>query len=130
MSEESRLDRLEALAAQLLEGIKANQESIKANQESFQKSFQESIKATKDIVASNAHSIEALTTQMNEVARDRQEVYRLFADLASANARVATAQAEFYHRLAQTDKRQGEIVDILKLLTQKVTSAPNPDQAA
>ncbi len=71
------------------------------------------------LVESNARAIEAL-------ASDRQEMYRLMANLASsqanlasAQANLASAQADFYRRLEQTDKRQADIVEILKLLTQK-----------
>ena len=65
----------------------------------------------KNLVESNARAIEALTVNVNKLARDRQEMYRLMANLASA-------QADFYQRLQQTDQRQGEIVEILKLLRQ------------
>lgn len=70
-------------------------------------------KELKKLVASNARAIEALTANVSELTRDRQEMYRLMANMASA-------QADFYRRLAQTDQRQGEIVEILKLLTQKI----------
>ena len=78
------------------------------------------------LVESNACAIEALTANVSELTRDRQEMYRLMADLASAQSGLASAQADFYRRLAQTDKRQGEIVEILKLLTQKVNQQ-NPE---
>lgn len=67
----------------------------------------------KQLVESNARAIEALTSNVSELARDRQELYQLIANLASA-------QADFYRRLSQTDQRQGEIVEILKILTKKV----------
>jgi uncharacterized protein (UPF0264 family) len=88
----------------------------------------------KKLVASNARAIEALTANVSELARDRQEMYRLMADvasaqstLASAQAGLASAQADFYRRLAQTDKRQGEIIEILKLLTKKVDQQNSND---
>ena len=74
----------------------------------------------KNLVESNARAIEALTANVNELARDRQEMYRLMANLASTQASLASAQADFYQRLQQNDQRQGEIVEILKLLRQSL----------
>lgn len=78
----------------------------------------------KKLVESNARAIEALTANVSELTRDRQEMYRLMADVASSQSGLASAQADFYRRLAQTDQRQGEIVEILKLLSQRVNQ-PN-----
>jgi DNA repair exonuclease SbcCD ATPase subunit len=75
------------------------------------------------LIASNAKAIEALANERREVereiARDRARLYQAMADLASA-------QSGFYQRLADQEdtigtlsRRQGEIVEILKLLTQR-----------
>jgi hypothetical protein len=77
-------------------------------------------------IESNARAIETLTANVSELTRDRQEMYRLMADVASAQSGLAAAHADFYRRLGQTDQRQGEIVEILKLLSQKVNRDDNP----
>lgn len=80
-----------------------------------------SLENIEKLVESNARAIEALTNNVSELARDRQEMYRLMANLASSQSGLAAAQSDFYRRLEVTDKRQGEIVEILKLLSQKET---------
>ena len=47
------------------------------------------------------------------------------ADLASAQSSFYHNQAEFYRRLEQIGRRQGEIVEILKLLTDKRSETEN-----
>jgi hypothetical protein len=68
---------------------------------------------------SNAKSIEALSLDRFEserrLDRDRARLYQSMADLASA-------QASFYTRLEENDRRQNEMVQILKLLTQKLNN--------
>jgi hypothetical protein len=67
---------------------------------------------------SNAKSIEALSSERFETERrldrDRARLYQSMADLANA-------QASFYTRLEENDRRQNEMVEILKLLTQRLT---------
>jgi hypothetical protein len=68
---------------------------------------------------SNAKSIEALSSERfdaeRRLDRDRARLYQSMADLASA-------QASFYTRLEENDRRQNEMVQILKLLTERLTS--------
>ena len=58
--------------------------------------------------------------------RDRARLYQAMADLATNQASLAQAQAGYYSRLEEVDKRQDElsrrqreIVEILKLLTKE-----------
>ena len=92
------------------------------------------------LVASNARAIEAISANTAEYQRDRARMYQFMADLSRAMADLAQTQAETKRELAQTQaetkremyrmlnnldqrqgelsRRQGEIVDILKLLMQ------------
>lgn len=85
-------------------------------------------------IDSNAKSIESLSNQRTEnerlLAQDRSRLYDSMARLAAAQADFYTAQAGFYSaqidmyrrlnaqdELMQTlSRRQGEIVEVLKLL--------------
>ena len=75
------------------------------------------------LIASNAKAIQALTedlkTYQQEAQLDRARLYQTMADLARN-------QAGYYERLEAQDeliqtlsRRQGEIVEILKILAQK-----------
>jgi hypothetical protein len=85
------------------------------------------------LVESNAKSIQALSDQAAEDRRARVRMYEAMADLASAQSGLASAQAAlssaqsaFYRRLDAQDelistlsRRQGEIVQILKVLSDR-----------
>ncbi|MGL5805831.1 MAG: hypothetical protein ACRC11_10375 [Xenococcaceae cyanobacterium] len=101
----NRLDRIEAI----LERIALTSEEYNAR------------------INSNAKAIEALANERKESERqaklDRERLYGAMAELATAQANLSSAQAGFYGRLAAMDeliqtlaRRQGEIVEILKLL--------------
>ena len=71
-------------------------------------------------VDSNARAIEAISANTAEYQRDRARMYKLMADLAQAQAE---SKKEMYRllgdldqRQSQLSRRQGEIVEILKLL--------------
>lgn len=75
-------------------------------------------------VESNASALEAMSDNVNKwqqlSQRDRSRLYQAMTQLAQT-------QANFYERLDELDRRQddlsrrqGEIVEILKLLTQKL----------
>jgi acyl-CoA reductase-like NAD-dependent aldehyde dehydrogenase len=75
------------------------------------------------LIASNAKAIQALTedlrTYQQEAQLDRARLYQTMADLARN-------QASYYEHLEAQDeliqtlsRRQGEIVEILKILVQK-----------
>jgi hypothetical protein len=81
-------------------------------------------------VDSNARAIEALADDRTETEQraklDRERLYGAMAELATTQANLASAQAGFYGRLATQDdliqtlaRRQGEIVEILKLLREQ-----------
>lgn len=107
-NEPSRLDRIEAI----LERIASKQEEYNAR------------------IDSNAKAIEALANDRalyeRQAKLDRERLYGAMAELATAQANLSSAQAGFYGRLAAQDeliqtlaRRQGEIVEILKLLREQ-----------
>ena len=88
-------------------------------------------------VDSNARAIEALSASDAEAKKDRARVYEIMADLAQTQADLAQTQADtkkemyrmmgnfeelmgnFQQQNKELSRRQGEIVDILKLLVNK-----------
>lgn len=95
MSPERRLDRLEALADKILEGLQE----------------------TKYRVDSNAKAIQALTTSLNESKlewqKDRKGMYQLLGRLTRSMADFYEIQSDFYSRFDQIDERQAKITEIL-----------------
>jgi flagellar capping protein FliD len=105
-ADSNRLDRIETLLSQTVELIR-------------------SVGQRTD---SNARAIEALTndvrTYQQEAQRDRARLYQTMAELATAQANFYSQQSALYNRLEESDtrqnelsRRQGEIVEILKILT-------------
>ena len=78
----------------------------------------------KQLIASNAKAIEALTNaltqereerQKKELAweKDRKGVYELFGRVARGQADFYATQSDFYHRFDQIDERQSKMTEIL-----------------
>ena len=71
-------------------------------------------------INSNAKAIEALTNDMvdlkEEWAKDRKGMYQLLSHLARSQADFYETQSDFYNRFDEIDKRQENIVKILKEL--------------
>ncbi|NEO16223.1 MAG: hypothetical protein F6K59_25395 [Moorea sp. SIO3F7] len=67
-------------------------------------------------IDSNARAIEALTNTVHEFKRDRAQAYSLMADLAQNQSRMYGMMANLDERQEQLSNRQGEIVEIMKLL--------------
>ncbi|GEM_PF-1753573 len=101
MSEDNRLDRLEIIVEKILEGLQE----------------------TKQRTDSNARAIEALSNafkeEREERQRDRARLYQLLSELATAQASFYSTQATMNQRLEELDKRQGDIVEIIKFLVNK-----------
>jgi septal ring factor EnvC (AmiA/AmiB activator) len=87
------------------------------------------------LIESNARAIEASRQEFLDMRKqwelDRSRLYQTMAELANSQANFYQAQASFYQRLQEVDEReerferqQGDIVEILKLLTQQNRS-PN-----
>lgn len=97
MSEE-RLDRIEALAEKILEGLKE----------------------TKQRTDSNARAIEALTAQASEdrkqAEKDRKGIYLLLGQLTRSMSDFYQIQSDFYNRFDKIDSRQADITRILQEL--------------
>ena len=71
------------------------------------------------LVESNAKSIQALSEERMEGERDRARLYQEMANLSASIAHLSNAQADFYRRMEDFSRRQGEIVEILKLLREQ-----------
>ena len=73
-------------------------------------------------VDSNARAIEALSNNAAEYQKDRGRLYRLMEDLTQSQSRIYRVIEDLDERQGQLSRRQGEIVEILKLLTNKDNS--------
>ncbi len=100
---EDRLDRMEALAEKILQGL-------------------EQMKQRTD---SNARAIEALANQSSEDRiqwekdrqkweKDRKGIYLLLGQLTRSMSDFYEIQSDFYHRFDQIDSRQADISQILQ----------------
>ncbi|MFM2315440.1 MAG: hypothetical protein RLZZ04_4718 [Cyanobacteriota bacterium] len=76
------------------------------------------------LIESNAKAIAALSSDIGEMKRDRDYMYRLMGDLTNKIAILASAQAESYETMKNLDDRQSQltnqqaqIVEILKKLS-------------
>jgi uncharacterized coiled-coil protein SlyX len=102
---ESRLDRLEALAADIITGL---QETQKGLQE------------TRAIANSNAKSIEALSNSITESKKewekDRRGLYQLLGQLTRSMSDFYDTQSDFYNRFDQIEARQARMTEILDRL--------------
>ena len=78
----------------------------------------------KQLIASNAKAIEALTSaltqereerQKKELAweKDRKGVYELLGRVARGQSDFYATQSDFYHRFDQIDERQAKMTEIL-----------------
>ncbi len=70
-------------------------------------------------VDSNARAIEALSANAGEYQKDRARLYQIMEDLTQSQARMYRVIEDLDNRQEQLSRRQGEIVDILKLLVNK-----------
>lgn len=71
----------------------------------------------KQLIASNAKAIEALTTSMNDMKeewqKDRRGIYQLLARLTRSQADFYETQSDFYRRFDEIDERQARMLEIL-----------------
>lgn len=74
-------------------------------------------------VDSNAKAIEALTNDITDLkeewSKDRKAMYQLLGRLARSQSDFYETQSDFYHRFDEIDKRQEDIVKILKQLKEQ-----------
>jgi hypothetical protein len=71
----------------------------------------------KQLIASNAKAIEALTTSMNDLKeewqKDRRGIYQLLARLTRSQADFYETQSDLYRRFDEVDERQARMLEIL-----------------
>jgi flagellar capping protein FliD len=70
----------------------------------------------KNLIASNAKAIEALTHNVSELERDRKGIYALLGRIARAQADFYATQADFYERFDRLEERQARMTEILDRL--------------
>ncbi|PSF34520.1 hypothetical protein C7H19_18980 [Aphanothece hegewaldii CCALA 016] len=110
---EDRLDRLEALAEKILEGLAETRHRTDSNAKSIQ--------ALSDAVARDR---EAFNIERKEWAQDRRRVFEWMARLAAAQADFYEMQADHLNHLERIDAlrsspRRERLTDILDRLTPK-----------
>jgi chromosome segregation ATPase len=78
----------------------------------------------RQLIASNAKAIEALTASVNEMRagindvkeewqKDRRGIYELLARLTRSQADFYETQSDFYRRFDEIDARQARMLEIL-----------------
>ncbi len=71
----------------------------------------------KQLIASNAKAIEALTASISEMKqewqKDRRGIYELLARLTRSQADFYETQSDFYRRFDEIDERQSRMLEIL-----------------
>ena len=71
----------------------------------------------KQLIASNAKAIEALTTSIGEMKqewqKDRRGIYDLLSRLTRSQADFYETQSDFYRRFDEIDERQARMLEIL-----------------
>lgn len=79
------------------------------------------------IVESNSKAIQVLSSDIAEMNRDRDYMYRLMGDLTNKMAILTNAQAESYETMKNLDNRQSQLanqqqqlIEIIKSLTTKI----------
>lgn len=111
-NEQGRLDRLEALAADILAGLKETREGLQE---------------TRAIANSNAKSIQALSGEWQkdreqwakdreQWEKDRKGIYLLLGQLTRSMSDFYEVQSDFYNRFDQIDARQAAMTEILREL--------------
>ncbi|MBZ8179801.1 hypothetical protein [Oscillatoria salina] len=84
----------------------------------------------KQLIASNAKSIQALTTSLNELKqewqkdreewqKDRKQIYQWMSRLSASQANFWETQADYYRRLEDVEDRQAIMLEILNRVTKK-----------
>lgn len=111
-NEQNRIDRLEALAEKILEGLSETKQAIDAlTVESKQKTD------------SNAKAIQALANAVEldrkEYKKDRARLYEAMSRMAAAQSHFWQIQADYYERLEQIDEKQAKMTEILDRLSQR-----------
>ncbi len=71
----------------------------------------------KQLIASNAKAIQALSHNITELKqewqKDRRGIYELLGRLTRSQADFYESQSDFYRRFDQIDERQAKIVEVL-----------------
>ncbi|MEG3436302.1 hypothetical protein V0288_04150 [Pannus brasiliensis CCIBt3594] len=120
---ENRMDRLEALAGKLLEGLREVKEGLREAREGIQEIKEglqvtsQNLQETRAIANSNAKSIQALSDNLaeskKEWERDRQGLYQLLGQLTRSMSDFYRVQSDDYNRSDKIEKREARMNEIL-----------------
>jgi uncharacterized coiled-coil protein SlyX len=78
-----------------------------------------------NLIESNAKAIEALTSDIAEMKRDRDYMYGLMSDLTNKIANLTTIQAQGYEMMKNLDERQSQLANQQQLLIDIIKSLAN-----
>ena len=70
----------------------------------------------KNLIASNAKAIQALTNSVVELQKERRGIYELLGRMARAQSDFYATQADFYERFDRLEERQARMTEILDRL--------------
>jgi flagellar capping protein FliD len=70
----------------------------------------------KNLIASNAKAIQALTNGVVELQKDRKGIYELLGRMARSQSDFYATQADFYERFDRLEERQARMTEILDRL--------------
>jgi phosphoribosyl-ATP pyrophosphohydrolase len=71
------------------------------------------------LIESNAKAIQALTSDIAEMKRDRDIMYTLMRDLSQNQSRLYDVMKQLDDRQNQLTNQQQQLVEILKILSEK-----------
>lgn len=110
------MDRLEALAGELLEGLREVKDSLREEREGIGE-VKDSLQETRAIANSNEKSIRALRDSIAESKkqweRDRRGLYQLLGQLTRSMSDFYRVQSDYYNRFDQIEARQARMNEIL-----------------
>ncbi len=69
------------------------------------------------LIESNAKAIQALTSDIAEMKRDRDTMYQLMQDLTQNQSRIYNVMQNLDNRQGQLANQQQQLIDILKKIS-------------
>lgn len=70
-----------------------------------------------NLIESNAKAIQALTSDIAEMKRDRDTMYQLMQDLTQNQSRIYNVMQNLDNRQGQLANQQQQLIDILKKIS-------------
>lgn len=111
---EDRLDRLEAIAEKILEGLAETKQRTDSNAKSIQ--------ALSDALARDR---DARSSEKEEKAREQAQLYQYLGRIAAAQSGFYEVQADYYHQLAALQERQTKIEEKQSQMREEILAILN-----